>query len=49
MVIRDPRVLTDQQMILSELKGGGVRINHKYYKERTTWTIVAPKGVLIRE
>ena len=46
--IREPRVLTDHQIILAELKGGGVRRNHKYCKGRTTWPIVAQKGGPIR-
>ena len=47
--IREPRGSTDYLIILAELKGGGVTINHKYFKGRTTWTIVAPKGVPMQE
>ena len=47
--IREPRVLTDHQMILAELKGYGLRINCKYFRGRTTWLIVAPKWGPIHE
>ena len=47
--VREPRVLTDHQMILVELKGYGVRRNHNYCKGRTTWPIVITKGSPIQE
>ena len=42
--IRESRLLVGHQMILAEIKWDGVSIIHKYYKGRTTWPIVAPKG-----
>ena len=41
--IRDPRLFTDHQMILAELRGGGgERRNHKYCMGGTSCTIAAP-------
>ena len=47
--MREKIVSTDHRMILDKLKGGKVSINCKYCKGRTTWPIVEPKGVWMRE
>ena len=47
--IRDPRLSTDHRIILDELKGKRVRRKPKYFKGCTTWTIVAPTGVPMRQ
>ena len=41
--------MTYHQVILAELDGDGERRTRKYYKERTSWLIVALKRVPMRE
>ena len=47
--IMEPRVSTKHWMILAKLKGGGVRRNNRYFKERSIWTIVSQKRVPMQE
>ena len=47
--IRELGLSTDHQMIMSELKGGEVRRNRRYFKGKYIWTILAPKGGPIQE
>ena len=48
--IREPRVLTYHQMILTLRKGGVERKNRKYFKGRTTCPFAAPnRGPMLEE
>ena len=49
VVIREPRMSTDNWMVLVELKGEGGRRNRRYCKERSIYPIVTPMGVPIQE
>ena len=42
--LREPRTLTDHQMVLGVLHGEGVTRHRAYVKGRTTWHIQEEKG-----
>ena len=41
VVIREPKIPTDDQMVLGELIGEGARMHNRYFNERAAWPIMS--------
>ena len=49
VVIREPKIPTDDQMVLGELIGEGVRRHCRYCNDWYTWTITEANGGTVQE